>query len=238
MQRYAWPLLLAAVTAEADARGLPLADEGRAEVLSDIFAVVKKLTTGAPVWLAYERWVRAELRRAEGVVEPGAWSAAVAAFEPLERPYDLARVRYRLAEALLVSGADEEARDSATELLRLAGAVADHLGARPLAESVALLAQRARLSLARVPEPSAPPPDDPMEALGLTSRERDVLRLVALGRSNRQIAEELFISPKTASVHVSNILAKLGVSGRGEAAALAHRLRLFPPRAGEREAAG
>ena len=67
-----------------------------------------------------------------------------------------------------------------------------------------------------------------MESLGLTGRERDVLRLVALGRTNRQIAEELFISPKTASVHVSNILAKLGVSGRGEAAAVAHRTGLFP----------
>ncbi len=54
-----------------------------------------------------------------------------------------------------------------------------------------------------------------------------MLRLVAEGRSNRQIAGELFISPKTASVHVSNILAKLGVAGRGEAGALAHRLRLF-----------
>ena len=63
-----------------------------------------------------------------------------------------------------------------------------------------------------------------------------MLRLVAAGRSNRQIAEELFISPKTASVHVSNILAKLGVAGRGEAAALAHRLRLFPP--GDERAAG
>ncbi|MCM9082000.1 LuxR C-terminal-related transcriptional regulator [Streptomyces sp. NBC_00160] len=61
----------------------------------------------------------------------------------------------------------------------------------------------------------------------MTSRERDVLRLVAAGSTNRKIAEELFISPKTASVHVSNILAKLGVTGRGEAAALAHRLRLF-----------
>ncbi|RSN31022.1 hypothetical protein DMH12_38695, partial [Streptomyces sp. WAC 04229] len=71
-------------------------------------------------------------------------------------------------------------------------------------------------------------PADPAGALGLTGRERDVLRLVSDGRTNRQIAEELFISPKTASVHVSNILAKLGVSGRGEAAALAHRLALFP----------
>ncbi|MFC6061346.1 LuxR C-terminal-related transcriptional regulator, partial [Streptomyces ochraceiscleroticus] len=66
------------------------------------------------------------------------------------------------------------------------------------------------------------------DSLGLTPREQDVLRLVAVGRSNRQIADALFISPKTASVHVSNILAKLGVSGRGEAGALAHRLRLFP----------
>ncbi|MYS48529.1 hypothetical protein GTW46_00315, partial [Streptomyces sp. SID6013] len=78
-------------------------------------------------------------------------------------------------------------------------------------------------------EPAAPSgPTDPAEALGLTGRERDVLRLVSEGRTNRQIAGELFISPKTASVHVSNILAKLGVSGRGEAAAVAHRLALFP----------
>ncbi|MFC7742596.1 response regulator transcription factor [Nocardiopsis composta] len=66
-----------------------------------------------------------------------------------------------------------------------------------------------------------------MAALGLTAREREVLRLVAAGRSNRRIAEELFISPKTASVHVSNILAKLGASNRGEAAAIAHRLGAF-----------
>jgi DNA-binding CsgD family transcriptional regulator len=63
--------------------------------------------------------------------------------------------------------------------------------------------------------------------MGLTAREMEVLRLVAAGRSNREIADELFISIKTASVHVSNILGKLGVSGRGEAAAAAHQLRLF-----------
>ncbi|NUP48952.1 MAG: helix-turn-helix transcriptional regulator [Catenulispora sp.] len=63
--------------------------------------------------------------------------------------------------------------------------------------------------------------------LGLTARELEVLALVAQGLSNRQIGEQLFISTKTASVHVSNILAKLGVSGRGEAAAVAHRLRVF-----------
>jgi DNA-binding CsgD family transcriptional regulator len=231
-QRYGWPLLRVAATAEADALGLPDAEPGRAGTLRRIRDAAKALTANVPVWQAYERWVRAELLRAEGRRGPDAWSAAVDAwsaavtdFEALDRPYDLARVRHRLAESLLAPGGGEDARERAAELLRLAGAVADHLGARPLAESVALLARRARLTLTCAAEP---PALDPAESLGLTSRERDVLRLVALGRSNRQIAEELFISPKTASVHVSNILAKLDVSGRGEAAALAHRLRLFP----------
>jgi DNA-binding CsgD family transcriptional regulator/tetratricopeptide (TPR) repeat protein len=236
-QRYAWPLLLTAATAEADARTLPTAGPGRAEILDRIFTVVRKLTTGAPIWHAHEHWVRAELRRAEGLTDPDTWSDVVTALEPLERPYDLARVRHRLAEALLAQGTDDEARDRATELLRLAAAVADHLGARPLADEVALLARRARLTLSRTPEPDLAPAD-PVAALGLTGREHDVLRLVAVGRTNRQIAEELFISPKTASVHVSNILAKLGVSGRGEAAAVAHRVGLAPAGAGERLAAG
>ncbi|MDV9192880.1 LuxR C-terminal-related transcriptional regulator, partial [Streptomyces sp. SR27] len=91
---------------------------------------------------------------------------------------------------------------------------------------VELLAARARLSL--TPEKRSAVAADPGEdGFGLTPREQGVLRLVAAGRTNRQIAEELFISPKTASVHVSNILAKLGVAGRGEAAALAHRLHLL-----------
>ncbi|MEV0174079.1 AAA family ATPase [Streptomyces sp. NPDC050803] len=225
-QRYAWPLLRAAATAEADARTLPAADEGRADALDRLFRAVKTLTTDAPIWLAHEMWVRAELQRAEGCTPLDLWSETVAAFEHLQRPYDLARLRLRLAEALLTTGGEDE-RARASELLRLAGAVADHLGARPLAEAVTLLAQRGRLALTPGPrQPSAA--QDPVESLGLTTRERDVLRLVSAGRTNRQIAEELFISPKTASVHVSNILAKLGVAGRGEAAAVAHRLALFP----------
>ncbi|NGO07701.1 AAA family ATPase [Streptomyces sp. HC44] len=239
-QYFGWPLLLAAATAEADARGLPVAEPGRAELLERIRRSAKPVATNVPVWQTYERWVRAELLRAEGRDTPADWSEVVAAAEPLERPYDLARVRLRLAESLLTAGGEGE-RDRATELLRLAAAVAEHLGARPLAESVALLARRARLTLTlppEGPERSALTPVDPVEALGLTSRERDVLRLVAAGRSNRRIAEELFISPKTASVHVSNILAKLNVSGRGEAAALAHRLRLFPPDTSTARAAG
>ncbi|MFF0589959.1 AAA family ATPase [Streptomyces sp. NPDC003781] len=229
-QRYGWPLLLSAAAAEADARARPAAEEGRADFLDRLAEAAKHLATGAPVWVAHERWVRAELHRARGRDTPPLWSEAVTAFECLERPYDLARVRHRLAGALLATGGEDE-RARATELLRLAGTVADHLGAHPLSAAVAVLGRRARLTLGRTPEPapaSVPPPADPAEALGLTGRERDVLRLVSDGRTNRQIAEELFISPKTASVHVSNILAKLGVSGRGEAAAVAHRLALFP----------
>jgi DNA-binding NarL/FixJ family response regulator len=67
----------------------------------------------------------------------------------------------------------------------------------------------------------------PVSVLGLTRREIDVLRLIAEGYSNSAIAGTLFISPKTVSVHVSNILAKLEVSNRGQAAALAHRAGLL-----------
>ncbi|MEU0335548.1 AAA family ATPase [Streptomyces sp. NPDC006193] len=223
--RHAWPLLLAAATAEADARALPAARPGRAEVLDRLSTAVRTLTTGVPLWHAHGLWARAELLRAEDADGIDAWSPVVTAFECLDRPYDLARVRHRLAAALLAVGGDDE-RDRAAELLRLTAAVAAHLDARPLADAVARLARRARLTLSRTPREGAAPAD-PAAALGLTSRERDVLGLVAAGRTNRQIAEALFISPKTASVHVSNILGKLSVSGRGEAAAVAHRLGLF-----------
>ncbi|MFB7980944.1 helix-turn-helix transcriptional regulator [Streptomyces vinaceus] len=226
--RYAWPLLLAAASAEADARGLPVADAGRAAALEVLRGAARALATPVPVWTAHAEFFRAELLRAEARDTAADWAGVERAVRPLERPYLLARARHRLAEALLASGGD---RACAASLLGEAYATAERLGSRRLREDLALLAQRARLPLTGADAPAAPPAPapDPVEALGLTSRERDVLSLVAAGRSNRQIAEELFISPKTASVHVSNILAKLGVAGRGEAAALAHRLRLFGP---------
>ncbi|MEU7697925.1 AAA family ATPase [Streptomyces sp. NPDC039028] len=221
--RYGWPLVLTAVTAEADSRGLPAADEGRAEALAVVRRCVRALATPAPVWEAYSRQVSEEIARAEGRETAARWAEVVAAFEPLGRPHQLARARHRLADALLVEGGR---REEATALLREARATAVRLGARPLREDVELLAARARLSLTE--EKQTPAPSEPGgDTFGLTPREQDVLRLVAAGRTNRQIAEELFISPKTASVHVSHILAKLGVSGRGEAAALAHRLHLL-----------
>ncbi|MFJ9806992.1 AAA family ATPase [Streptomyces sp. NPDC101158] len=227
--RYGWPLVLAAVTAEADARGLPAAAEGRADALAVIRRCLRGLAAPAPVWEAYSLHVLAELARAEGRDSAARRAEVVDAFATLDRPYELARARHRLADALLAEGGH---REEAAELLRAAHATATRLRAHPLREDVELLAARARLgpltgerSEAAEPEPA----DEASEAFGLTPREQDVLRLVSEGRTNRQIAEELFISPKTASVHVSNILAKLGVAGRGEAAALAHRLRLLEP---------
>ncbi|MFB7368120.1 LuxR C-terminal-related transcriptional regulator, partial [Streptomyces hydrogenans] len=223
--RYGWPLVLSAVTAEADSRGLPAAEEGRAEALAVVRRCVRALAAPAPVWAAHATQVAEELARAEGRETAARWTEAVDAWTPLDQPYPLARARHRLADALLTEGGR---REEAAALLRQAHATAVALGARPLREDVELLAARARIALTADPGTPEPEPGaDGFDAFGLTPREQDVLGLVAAGRTNRQIAEELFISPKTASVHVSNILAKLGVSGRGEAAAMAHRLHLL-----------
>jgi DNA-binding NarL/FixJ family response regulator len=105
---------------------------------------------------------------------------------------------------------------------REAHRVAQWLGARLLQRELELLAQRARLDLLGLQ------PDDVSleagEALGVTARESEVLQLLARGYTNPEIAAELTISVKTASVHVSNIMRKLNVSSRLEAAAVAHRL--------------
>lgn len=250
-QRYALPLLQTAAVIEADARGLPAAEPDRPELLALIRRSVKNLPMLVPVWAAHGVFIDAELARAEGTDTPGHWARAAEAFASLSRPYELAQIHRRWAESLLIAPGD---RSTATALLHRALAAARRLGARPLAEAVEQLAARARITLdgsgtapgpdagihpvliaaptGGGPEPSPADAEDPaiaaVASFGLTPREQDVHRLVAAGHTNRRIAEELFISPKTASVHVSNILAKLGVSSRGEAAALAHRLRLYP----------
>jgi DNA-binding CsgD family transcriptional regulator len=100
-------------------------------------------------------------------------------------------------------------------------------GQRRLRHELELLAHPGRLRLQAPIEPvSQPAEHSAVTTLGLTPREAEVLALVAEGRTNRQIGQALFITPKTASLHVSRILAKLGVAGRGEAAAIAHRLGL------------
>ncbi|MEU6751689.1 response regulator transcription factor, partial [Spirillospora sp. NPDC046719] len=134
---------------------------------------------------------------------PAGWDAVIRTWERLDLPYPLAQALFDAACADLARGD----RASAAERLDRAAGIAARLGAAPLARRISERARRAGLS-----GPAGGP---------LTARESEVVRLLARGRSNREIAEELVISPKTASVHVSNILAKLGVASRGEAAAAA-----------------
>jgi DNA-binding CsgD family transcriptional regulator len=155
---------------------------------------------------------------ASGVLLEG-WDRAATAWADLGEPYPLAQTLLHAAETALAGGD----RDGAGTRLRESARLAAGLGAQPLAEQAALLARRARIALDGGE-------DEPLDSPGgLTGRELEVLRLVAAGRSNREIAAELFISPKTASVHVSNILGKLGAASRGEAAAKALALRLLDP---------
>ncbi|MEU4718128.1 AAA family ATPase [Nonomuraea dietziae] len=145
----------------------------------------------------------------------GDFDAAAEAWERLERPHSRAKSLLRAATVRAHAG-DKE---GAASRLRAAHPLATALLAAPLVAEIEGLARRLGVTL--LEEPAAPSPDL------LTPRELEVLRLVALGRTNRDIAAELFISAKTVSVHVSNILAKLRVATRGEAAAAAHRLALL-----------
>jgi DNA-binding CsgD family transcriptional regulator len=160
-------------------------------------------------WLAR---AEAELLRAQGDNDPAAWAAVVTTFGPAF-VYETARSRWRLAEALLETGR----RDEAQQEWRLAIEVAEHLGALPLLAALTDLGRRGRLS-----RDQSRPGHQVSMVRGLTAREHEVLLLLVAGRSNREIATELFIAPKTASVHVSNILGKLGAASRTEAAAIAH----------------
>jgi DNA-binding CsgD family transcriptional regulator len=221
--RYTWPLVWLGTRAEADE-----ADRLRArhrEIPERITARCAELTRIAadlpappqfPVLLAYRSLVTAEHARAIGPPDGSAWAAAVDAWRAVDNPYQLSYALLRLAEAHLAAGD----RDSATGTVREAHAIAERLGSAPIAADAAALARRARISLTAGP---APEREDELARLGLTGREREILLLVAAGHTNREIARALFISPKTAGVHVSNILAKLGVTGRVEAAAVAHR---------------
>jgi DNA-binding CsgD family transcriptional regulator len=244
--RYAWPLLWLGMRIEADdatrhrdrREAVPPEITDRCALLADLAAQVQ---TPAPSWEAYRVLATAEHARAEGTDTPAAWLAAVRAWQRAAEPYPLSYTLLRLAEVLTAAGD----LDAAARAVRQSHALAKRLGAAPVAAEAEALARRARLSLPEEPaEPTdgnagaqgargpaaghtgtaSPKPADELARFGLTEREREVLILVAVGRSNPEIAKALFISAKTASVHVSNILAKLGVSGRVEAAAVAHRL--------------
>ena len=141
----------------------------------------------------------------------------------MEQPIDEAYARFRQTEAMLGIHGD---RQEIAALLRAVHATSTSVGARPLATDVEALARRARISL--VDDAGATPAGHAPDPWNLTGREREVLGLLAIGLTNREIGERLFVTEKTASVHVSNILGKLGVHGRGAAAAIAVRLGVVP----------
>jgi DNA-binding CsgD family transcriptional regulator len=168
----------------------------------------------------------AERTRLAGESDPAAWAAAAKAWDGLGCPHRAGYAWWRQAEAQL--GAGQPAAAAAGALRAAAAAAAGH---EPLLAQIRTLAERARIPLAppaaATPAAPATPSAEARARYGLTGRELAVLRLLAAGRTNAQIGRELFISPRTAGVHVTNILRKLGVSGRVQAAAVAERAGLL-----------
>jgi DNA-binding CsgD family transcriptional regulator len=183
--------------------------------------------SGGPVEAAWSAVGAAELARARGKNDPALWAAAAERWEELQRPLLAGLARWQEAEAYVERGDRASGGRAADRALE----VAQGLAALWLKAEVLALRDRARLAVggsdgpeaaARAPAGSAVDADP----FGLTARERQVLALLAEGATNRQIGAALYMAEKTASVHVSRILSKLGVHSRTQAAAVAHRLYL------------
>jgi DNA-binding CsgD family transcriptional regulator len=231
--RYAWPALTtASLACIAAAREDSL--RPRAAAMADqLRTVASKLGAFGPAQEAQRVTFCAAdglvswLLAASGAPDAGllaGWDAAVGAWEAVSEPYPAAQALLHAGEVALAGGD----RDGAAARLRRGKELADGLGAVPLSAEIEALARRGRIWLGSGSVPGSASGAGPGSAgAGLTERELEVLRLVAAGRSNREIAAELFISPKTASVHVSNILGKLRASSRTEAATLAFTRHLL-----------
>jgi DNA-binding CsgD family transcriptional regulator len=229
-----WPLRKAvggeADRAEAARRRRRTAEAAEAVAAGRRFAdVLMRSTTAAieadgpsPLVVAELTGAEAEARRLEDHPDPATWASAVDARRALAQPWELAYAQYRLAEAVLAAGG--LASDAAIPM-REAHATAAGLGAAPLRLAIDELASRARISLDR--EAGSVTPTTSRRETTLTAREREVLALVAAGHTNREIGDRLFISEKTASVHVTHAMDKLGALSRYEAAAAATRLGLL-----------
>lgn len=230
-------LLWLGVRADVDAALAARPREGCREHHADVAAqwcaeledlVARYSATDAPAEAdAYLTLSRAELTRLEHQ-EPAAWRAAAAAWERLEHPLLAAYAGWREVEAVLSGG---HPRGDAATRLQAVHVTATQLGARPLSREIEALARAARIDLSAgsaARAPAAPSGESsPAAQFGLTAREMDVLPLIAEGCTNREIARQLFISEKTASVHVSHILSKLDAENRVRAAAIARRLGLL-----------
>ncbi|HEV8488864.1 MAG TPA: AAA family ATPase [Candidatus Limnocylindrales bacterium] len=254
-------------TGRRDFAGLAAARERTGRVLAEAESAVR--ASGVPATIGSRREADAYLETARGHAtrldrtdDPAAWAALADTWAAQGNPYEVARSRWRQAEAILRSGSGRGGRAHAAAPLIEAATIGLELGARPLLRELRELAGRALLTLpdavdaalvgngradltdghrptdgatdaspvvrSVVGEPAASKPN----TFGLSGREREVLGLIAQGRTNREIGERLFISQKTVGVHVGNILAKLRVSGRVEAAAVAIRLGLTEKRSG------
>jgi ATP/maltotriose-dependent transcriptional regulator MalT len=214
---WAWPLLHAAAAALTD---LGSRDEELSKLIRRSAAAMPRRV---PLHDLYARLVAAESTGPGAAGALAVWTDLAAEAEDLAAPIFLrAQIRLRQAEH---AAAAPGGREAAVAAAREARKLAVSLGAEPLLARIDALARSARL-LSVVPAEPGGAPAAPL-APGLTARETDVLRLVSEGLSNGQIGARLYISTKTVSVHVSNILAKLGVSSRTEAAAVAHRDRLL-----------
>jgi DNA-binding CsgD family transcriptional regulator len=227
----AW-LAIVTIRAEADARDRMAARAEQADVpvaaQVEIEAAIRSVLATRPELQVGDRTdaiqaqLRAERARLAGTASPDLWSQVAAAWTELGRPYAAAYARFREAEATLAS---RGSREAASDALRRARVDAGSLGAAPLLGLIDGLARAGRVPLA-TPDVGVGEASGDADPYGFTPREREVLELVAGGRTNQQIAERLFITRKTASVHVSNVMAKLGAANRGEAAAMARRLGL------------
>jgi DNA-binding CsgD family transcriptional regulator len=173
------------------------------------------VTPNAAAWHAL---ARAEHYRVHNEARPESWEDAAQRWDEVGRVPPAIYCRWRQAEAMVSAGAD---RGRVTDPLRHAYAEATRLRAQPLIQEIENLARRARIDPATPTRPS-PAPREP--SWGLTPREGQILALLVRGHTDREIAEQLTLSPRTVNVHVAHILRKLNAANRHEAAATAQRL--------------
>ena len=188
-----------------------------------VMLTAQRLPRQGPRGEAWWLEARAHAARARGGDTPEQWAEAASAWAECERLPDVSGCLRHQGEAFLAGGDREAAETALQEAFR----IATDVGAAPLAEEIAKLGRRARLQFAvttTVPAATAAKDNG-----GLTPREHEVLKLLAEGKTNGQIGTSLYISPKTASIHVSRILMKLGAANRTEATTIARRRALIDP---------
>ncbi len=235
---YLAPLIAAGTRAEADL-AMRARATGQTEALEQAMRAAAEIHEAGRALIAAELQPEAalfvelaasETARAAASASAEDWAALAARWEHHGTAFQAAYCRWRAAELVLAGGG---ARGAVSGMLADAHRTAVRLGAEPLRREIADLARRARVGLederagsGAVEAPAAP---SAAEQIGLTARELDVLRLMASGSTNREIASELYISQKTVTVHVTRILAKLDARTRVEAAGVAQRLGLLAP---------